>query len=219
MLKLKLVDLSQPITEGIPVYPGDPEFDMKRHADFETDGYNVCSLRMGSHTGTHIDAPLHFVRDGKSIDAFPVQDFAFRGTVLDLRDMEPRQPVTVERLRPFQSRLANADLPLLYFGWDRFWQEPEKMMAHPFLTGEAARWLVEQGARGVGTDGMSIDETGGELFPAHDVFMSAGLFIAENLANLGRISADPALVLLLPLRLVGSDASPIRAVAVEGLDL
>lgn len=211
----RVIDLSHPLHEAIPIYPGDPEFRAEWAVRLEEKGYNVHRICMGSHAGTHIDAPAHFVAGGATVDALPPEDFVLVGTVLDLRDKGPRQPVTVKDLEPFAARLDGVQFPLLYFGWDRYWQDPEQMQAHPFLSGEAARWLADRGVRGVGTDGMSVDETGGEACPAHEELMGRGLLIAENLANLGRIRTARPLLFLLPLPLVGSDASPVRAVALE----
>ena len=212
-MRLTVIDLTHPLDERIPIYPGDPPFRMERAADLHTDGYTVHRLTLGSHAGTHIDAPLHFVPGGASIDAFPVEVFLFRAAVIDLRGRGPRSRVDRRELAAAAGSLEGVELPLLYFGWDQYWRDPEMMMAHPFISGDAAEWLIEQGVRAVGTDGMSIDETGGTDFSAHDAFMGRGLLIAENLANLGQIVGMRSLVLLLPLKLAGCDASPVRAVA------
>lgn len=211
----RIVDLSHPLDEAIPIYPGDPPFRSERAVRLEEMGYNVHRICMGSHAGTHIDAPAHFVAGGATVDALPPEAFVLVGTVLDLRGKGPREAVTAADLEPFAQRLEGVQFPLLYFGWDRHWRDPERMQAHPFLSGEAARWLADRGVRGVGTDGMSVDETGGEACPAHEELMGRGLLIAENLANLGSIRTERPLLFLLPLPLVGSDASPVRAVALE----
>jgi len=214
---IEVIDLTQPLDEQLPVYPGDPTFRMERAADFAADGFVLHRLELGSHAGTHIDAPLHFFEDGASIDAFPVETFVFRAAVIDLRGRQPRTRVERDELAAAAGSLEGVDLALLCFGWDRHWRELDRLMAHPYISGEAAQWLIEQGARAVGTDCMSIDETGGDDFSAHNAFLGRGLLIVENLTNLDQLVGERPLVLVLPLKLVGGDASPVRAVALRGV--
>lgn len=129
--------------------------------------------------------------------------------LVDLRDLGPREPVGWERLRAY----ARPGCALvLHTGWDRSWGTAA-YEDHPYLSAEAARALVEVGVRVVGTDALSVDETGGEAFPAHEALLGAGGVVVENLTNLVAVDHPEPVLSVLPLPLRGVDGSPVRAVA------
>jgi kynurenine formamidase len=214
-----VVDLSHPLADGMPVYPGDPVASIRPATTIAEHGYNVLHVHMGSQTGTHVDAPYHFLQDGARIDELPLELFLGPAVVSDLRGRQPRTPVTWTDLLPVAHRLAPGRMLLLHTGWDAHWGSPE-YSGHPFLDGEAAERVVAAGVRTVGIDALSLDETvpaGSPAagFEAHMAVLGAGGVIVENLRGLELVrSADP-LVSVLPLRLAGADGAPVRAVAFD----
>jgi kynurenine formamidase len=175
----------------------------------ERDGYRVQHVHLGSHSGTHLDAPAHVVEDGATVDELPVHLLVGPAVVVDLRDLGPREPVRWERLAAY----ASPDRMLvLHTGWDRFWGSAT-YEDHPYLDAQAARALVDAGVRTVGIDALSVDETGGELLPAHQALLGAGGVVVENLTNLAAVDHPEPVLSVLPLPLRGCDGSPVRAVA------
>jgi arylformamidase len=211
---MTIVDLSVPIETGMPVYPGDPEVSVRPALTVERDGVNVLGLHLGSHSGTHVDAPKHIDDALPALDEVPLDRFCGPATVVDVRGLPPRAPIGPE---PFRG-VAAGTIVLVATGWSRWWGG-DRYIGHPYLTEGAAALLIERGVRTVGIDALSVDPTPADPaddFPAHRVLLGAHAVIAENLTNLDRLLAAPEgriEVSLLPLRLPGADGAPVRAVA------
>jgi len=210
----RYVDLSVPIATGMPVYPGDPQVELSPTATVATHGCNVLGLRLGSHTGTHVDAPYHIDDSLPKFDELPLDRFVGPAVVVDARDAGPRAPLGPERFADVARRGA---IVLIATGWSARWGT-EAYRDHPYLTAEAARLLAEAGVATVGIEGFSVDPTPDEAFAAHLALCGAGVVIAENLANLSELADAQAAgrsieVSMLPLRLAQADGSPVRAVA------
>ncbi|WP_199522157.1 cyclase family protein [Geodermatophilus marinus] len=215
----RVVDLSHPLEDATPVYPGDPVARLRPAATLAVEGYNVLHVRMGSQTGTHVDAPYHFLEDGARIDELPLELFLGPAVVADVRGKPPHGRIGWADLAPCAERLAPGRMLLLWTGWDRHWGT-DAYLDHPFLTGEAAERLVAAGVRTVGLDALSLDETvvGGEPaegFAAHLAVLGAGGVIVENLRGLDALAGSDPIVSVLPLRLAGADGAPVRAVAFD----
>jgi kynurenine formamidase len=214
-----IVDLSHPLDDATPVYPGDPVARFEPATTIPQHGYNVLHVRMGSQTGTHVDAPFHFLEDGARIDQLPLDLFLAPAVVADVRGKRPHEPVTWADLAPVVERLAPGRMLLLQTGWDAHWGT-DAYFDHPFLDGEAAERVVAAGVRTIGLDALSLDETvlGGEPaggFAAHFAVLGAGGVIVENLTNLAAIGSPEPVVSVLPLRIAGADGAPVRAVAFD----
>ena len=214
-----IVDLSHPLDDDTPVYPGDPVARFEPATTIDEHGYNVLHVRMGSQTGTHVDAPFHFLEDGARIDELPLALFLGPAVVADVRGRAPHAAITWADLVPVADRLGPGRMLLLHTGWDAHWGT-DAYFDHPFLDGDAAERVVAAGIRTVGLDALSLDETvlGGEPaggFAAHFAVLGAGGVIIENLTNLSAVRSPEPVVSVLPLRLAGADGAPVRAVAFD----
>jgi secretion/DNA translocation related TadE-like protein len=215
----RIVDLSHPLDDGTPVYPGDPVARFTPAATVAADGYNLLHVRMGSQTGTHVDAPYHFLEDGARIDELPLDVFLGPAVIADLRGLGPREGIAWRHLAPYADRLGRGRMLVLHTGWDEHWGT-DAYVDHPFLTEDAAVRVVAAGVRTVALDAASPDETVvGDAtphdFPAHRAVLGAGGVIVENLCNLGAVGAVDPVFSVLPLRFTGADGAPVRAVAFE----
>ncbi|MFE6487807.1 cyclase family protein [Streptomyces sp. NPDC057757] len=216
------LDLSVPVVTGMPVYPGDPDVEVSPALRVAQDGVNVLHLRLGSQSGTHVDAPYHVDEAWPTLDELPPERFAGPAVVADVRGLAARAPITPGLLAPALSRarLSRGAVLLLATGWSAHWGTPH-YPAHPWLTPDAARAVLGAGVRTVAVDALSVDPTGGAGLPAHRVLCGAGGVIAENLTGLDRVVAAqeaglPVEVFLFPLRLPGADGAPVRAMARVG---
>jgi kynurenine formamidase len=215
----RIVDLSMPIDERTPFYPGDPEPRVCPASRIDRDGVNVARLDIGSHTGTHCDAPYHFLEDGLRLSQLPLERFVGPGVVVDCSAVPARSPIGWELLAPHGDRFAAGAIVLLRTAWDE--RGAGRVFDHPFLAGDACRRLLEQGVRTIGIDAMNIDATtDGPLdraaFVCHEAISRAGGVIVENLVGLGAIDFDDPWISVLPLRVGGdADGAPTRAVALE----
>ncbi|MEV7323995.1 cyclase family protein [Streptomyces sp. NPDC093970] len=210
---MRLIDLSVPLRTGMPVYPGDPEVDVRPALTAAADGVNVLHVRMGSQSGTHVDAPSH-IEDGLSaLDELPLDRFDGPAHVVDARGLAPRSAIGPDVL----AGVPAGRIVLLATGWSAHWGG-DAYHDHPYLTEEAAALLVARGVRTVGIDALSVDPTPGETLPAHRVLCGADAVIAENLTNLAEVleaqlAGHEVHVSLFPLHLPGADGAPVRAVA------
>lgn len=215
----RVVDLSRRVDDATQVYPGDPEVRLEPATTLAAHGVNVLGVHIGSHSGTHVDAPYHFVEDGARIDELDPRLFVGPAAVLDVRGKGRRERVTAEDLRPYENRLYGGVIAVVRTGWEEHYGTP-LYYDHPFLDRGAAQLLLDAGVRTVAVDALNVDATvlEGEQpdgYPAHHLILGAGGVIAENLANLGAIDFPEPLISLLPIKLGGSDGAPVRAVAME----
>lgn len=215
----RIVDLSLPVLAGMQVYPGDPDVSVRQASRVEQDGFNVLAVELGSHTGTHVDSPFHFVRDGARLDELDPHLFIGPGVIVDATGHGDRQAIGWETLAPHAERLGPGTIVVLRTDWSDRYYGTERYLAHPHLSAESCERLVGAGVRTLAVDALSPDETlvdGGGAFDVHRILLGAGGVIAENLTNLGAVEVDDPLVCLLPLRLAGdADGAPCRAIALE----
>jgi arylformamidase len=221
-MRRRILDVSIPVHTAMIVYPGDPTVELAPAQRIERgDPSNVSTLRLGTHTGTHVDPPAHFLPGGPTADALPLEVLVGPAVVADLRDAEgaigPAEldrlalPDRVERLL---LRTRNSDL------WGR---PPGAAFPDSWigLAADGAGWMVERGVRLAGIDFLSIEppDTGvGVGFPTHLALLEAGVVVVEGL-DLRKAPAGPYELLCLPLRLAGGDGAPARVVLVaEGED-
>lgn len=209
-----LIDLSHPLETGMPVFPGDPEVRIEPALAVPADGVAVARLDLGSHAGTHIDAPAHSIVGGATVDELPLEWLVGEALVVRVADPRPDTAYEVEDLSDaLPERLPPA--VLIATGWDtRFGSDAA--FTHPFVGADLAERLWDAGARVLGVDTLSPDSTpravSGEGLPVHEQWLGRGGAIVENLRGLGQLPANVR-VSLLPLRIFGGDGSPIRAIA------
>ncbi|GAA2907853.1 cyclase family protein [Nonomuraea rubra] len=204
---MALLDLSVPIETGMPVYPGDPEVSIGPALTVARDGVNVLGLHLGSHSGTHVDAPYHLDGSLPTLDELPLERFHGPAAVVDAMGRAPGSPIGPELFE----HVSPGVIVLVATGW------PFGSQDHPFLSAEAASLLVERGVRTVGIDALSVDPTPADAFPAHEALLRAHAVIAENLCGLDRLIGQREVeVSMFPLRIAGGDGSPVRAVARVG---
>jgi kynurenine formamidase len=225
---MKIIDLSHTIHDEIQIYPGDPVPSIKRGLTHEKDYCHVDVLTLGSHTGTHIDAPYHFLKKGKKIDELPVQRFVGDGVLIDVSAKSDRDLIEPGDIEPYASDIAEGDFVVFRTGRDKYFGTA-KYYLHPYLSAEGARLLVKKGVSLVGVDALNVDPTynagkdsdpaAKELpdeeaygYPVHDILLGNDVLIVENLCNLDKIKAVKGVYSFLPLKLKDSDGSPIRAV-------
>jgi kynurenine formamidase len=211
----RLIDLSHPLTESVPIYPGDPEPKIFTATTVAADGYNLSHVHIGTQTGTHIDAPFHFRDQGATVDRMPLELTVGPAIIVPVPGKDPFGEIVLADLEPYRARLAPGRIVLFATGWYER-AGTELFFEHPFLTAEVGRAILDAGVMTIAIDTLNADRTGGEEFPIHDMFADAGGFIAENLAGTAALdsSAEP-LLMLLPLNISGCDGAPIRAVALE----
>lgn len=208
-----LVDLTHTITPEIPMYPGSQEPSLSPSATLAGAGFRETQLSMASHTGTHMDAPSHFLQDGQTLDSLPISQFCGRALVVDVSHLPAGAAVEESFLHDRQAG-RSADFVLFYTGWETRWKNGGYFEdAFPILSREAARYLVSCGLKGVGTDAPSVDRLENGECPIHKILLSGGLVILENLCLKKVAARERFMLFALPLKFERADGAPIRAVA------
>jgi arylformamidase len=203
----KLLDVSVPLVAGMPAYPGNPEFELqpvKRIAG--GDSSNVSRLVMGTHTGTHVDAPKHFFDDGGGVDSLPLDLLLGRARVVEI---PKRGGIGSEELAAAGLR---EDLRvLLKTPNSALWNDPGFHPEYTHLTEEGAQYLVGQGVKVIGVDYLSVEQFKKAGAPAHRALLSNGVLIIEGL-NLSEAEPGMYEMYCLPLRVGGGDGAPARVI-------
>ena len=206
---MKIIDISQPVGAGIAVWPGDQPFELQwTMAQARGDSVNVAAITWSVHTGTHTDGGYHVAAEGSRAAELPLDAFVGKTLVIDVRG----RAVLDERV--LDDVALNGAVRVLFRTRDRI---DETVFPRDFLAPsvELARRLVEQGVRLVGSDAPSMDHVDSRTLAAHHVLVAAGVAILENLV-LSEVPAGVYILIALPLKLVEADASPVRAVLIEG---
>lgn len=211
-MKMDWIDLSLDLEQGIPVYPGDPAFSRQAFLTHEQDGLQASILSMSCHTGTHLDAPRHFLADGVTIDQLPIDRLIGPAFVADLAWI-PGRLLDLDELD--LSGMQDGDMLILATGWDSragcecYYQDI------PCFAPGSSQWLIQKGIRVLGLDLPTVVEASQPTDPAlmHRLLLGHEIIIIESLARLTPLAGQRIWLHAVPLRLVGSDGSPVRAYA------
>ncbi len=200
---MKIVDLSVAVNEQTPVYPGDPATKIEPAGVFKRDGYNDHYISLGTHVGTHIDAPKHMIVDGNTLDQTPIEQFIGRGRYTEVNksfDLEVVKAAGIEA----------DDIVLFHTGMSDQYDKPVYMEEYPVMSVEIANYLVATGIKMVGVDTCSVDNKEG--FPIHKILLGSSVLIIENLTNLAELADKDFTVYALPIK-VQVDGAPARVIA------
>jgi kynurenine formamidase len=171
---------------------------------------NSSRIAIGIHCGTHMDAPFHFVGNGRTIDQVPLQRLVGPAVLADLRKAAKDGVIEKNDLADFYAELKKTRRIVINTGWSGAWGKPNYFTDHPVLTSEAAQFLVDSGVQLVGIDAPSVDRP---PFPAHIPLLGSDIVIVENLTNLDAIESEVFELIVLPLKISSREGSPVRAIA------
>ncbi|NSW78983.1 MAG: cyclase family protein [Chthonomonadetes bacterium] len=207
---MEWIDLTVPLKEGMPNYPGDQPFRLRpllRIAEGKV--CNLSAIEMGTHTGTHVDPPWHFIPDGATVDQLSLDLLIGRAYVVSVRGVPA---VTADAL---QAAGIPGDAERLLIQTDNsfgVWEKPDFQPDFVYLAPDAAEWIVSRGIQLVGIDYLSVEQFRAPEPRAHRTLLGAGIIIVEGL-NLRELEPGWVRFICLPLRIEGVDGAPARAVA------
>ena len=209
----KITDLTLTLYDGMRGLETEPR------TLFADTGYNTTTLHLYSHAGTHMDAPLHFVPDGDTIDHVDLHVCIGPAEVIDVSHKEPNSRISVEDLAAHDERLYPGARLLLRTDWYKH-AEMEDYRSHmPRISAELAHFLVERRIALLGVETPSVaslrEGCGAELTQVHQILLKGGVTIVESLAHLDALTQDTVHLTVLPLKIRGCDGAPVRAVAIE----
>jgi len=213
---VKPIDLTLTISENLPSFPGSPVPKFIPWAKIKTDGYNLELLFLSSHSGTHMDAPFHFVKDGLKIHQIDANRFVRDAVILKLKK-GPNQSITKKDIIQFEKKfgkIPNDATIIIATGWYKNLIKKTYFEKNPGLSSSAADYLSSKKINLVGIDSPSIDVGSNKEFSVHKILSKNNIIIVENLANLEKIKGSKFKFIALPLKLKDATGSPIRAIAI-----
>ena len=215
---MQLIDLSHPYRDGMFSQRLFPPVRVERCVRYEDRGVNVTCISAAVHAGTHVDAPCHFIPGGLSVDQLDLARVTGPAVCWEVaqRADEEIGVADLERCRPPAER---GDIVFVSTGWDvHFATDHDLYHHHPYLSIDAAAWLVERRVKMVALDVATPDmpeaiRQAGFDWPVHHLLLAAGILIAENLAHLHLVAGRRFNAFALPIPIAGSDGAPARIVA------
>lgn len=218
---MRLIDLSIPWGPEIEPVPNNPRIFYVPINQHELQGYSTGYATFSIHTGTHIDAPYHFIRDGLTMEQVPLEWLNGPAVLLDLRTMtRPGRAFTVEIIRTAAGNPAELRdrRVVLWSGWaQEKWNDPAFYRDNPYLSNEGAQWLVDSGARALAVD-FAVDggppkPPGQPKYPVHLITLGADVCLIENLINLDKIGRRHFTLIAMPVPIKGGNGGPARVAA------
>ncbi len=202
----RIHDVTVPLVPGLPVFPGDPPVSIEAVQRAGEASYGLARLSFTTHSGTHVDAPAHFVAGGTTVDALPLEILMGKTRVVELLARERVERADLEALD-----LRDDLRVLLKTRMSGQLLKPGYQEDHVYLDEDAALYLVQAGLKLVGFDYLSIDRFGHAGFPAHHALLGAGVIVVEGL-DLSEVEPGEYDMACLPLRVGGGDGAPARVV-------
>jgi arylformamidase len=203
----KIYDISVDIQMGMPTYPGDAKFRDRKLKSVQQDGYEIHRITMGNHTGTHVDAPAHFIQDGATVDELPLDILNGRALVIEIANKEK---VTLEEIQ--ELKLENCFRILLKTRNSSLWKSRKRFQKnYVYLTLDAAKYLAENDIKLIGFDYLSIEKFGDSEHPVHRYLLGNQIIILEGL-NLADVDEGEYEMSCLPMKLAGMDGAPARVI-------
>ena len=212
---MKILDLTLTISNKIPTFPGSPQPNFIPWEKIKDDGYNLELLFLSSHTGTHLDAPYHFLEKGAKIHEISLKKLVSNAVLIKSRKKR-NETITKTDIQKFEKKhgkIESFSSVVFWTGWQRNLQKDNYFTKNPGLSVSAAKYLASKKVSLVGIDSPSIDLGTDSKISVHHVFSKKGILIVENLANLEKIKSSKFHLVVLPLKLKNATGSPVRAIA------
>lgn len=207
----KWVDLSLDLYHGAPTFASDPKCGIIPHGTTDGLGYNITQLSISTHQGTHLDAPFHFLDEGKTVDELDLNKCIGEALLVDLSHKQPKEAITVEDFAHVADQIGEGTLLIYRTDWFKQFPHKHYFSDFPYMTIELAKWLAERKIGMIGMDVPTPNPT--DYDPVHKILLGAEIVIVEGLANLGNVGKDKFFFMAAPLKITGRDGSPVRALA------
>ncbi len=211
MIDRKIIDLTLPIVSGVKGVSID------QAKTLDKDGWNATTLHLYSHSGTHMDAPVHFEVNDQTIDQLSVARFISEAWVVNLTHIKPKESITVAHLGTIAEKVEEGQSLLLHTGWSKKLGTEEYRDALPRISTELAHWLGEKKVNILGVEPPSVADVNNikEVTEVHTILMKNDIIIVEGLTNLEALSQPKVTLVALPLKVENGDGAPARIIAIE----
>ncbi|MBT3318335.1 MAG: cyclase family protein [Clostridia bacterium] len=207
-----IIDLTADIMDGALAPPGDPPYSITPHSDIATDGFNLSKVTFGTHQGTHIDAPSHMIDGAQSISDIPASRFVVLAVMANLSHLPRGSTIDIAHLLPYKSDIKPGMGIIIQTGWDKHLNTNQYFTDSPCISPKLAAWFVD---KQIGLLGIDMPcPCAADWQRVHKTLLGGDILIVEGLVNLSALNSDPFTFCALPLKLIGADGSPARAIAI-----
>ena len=211
---MKVIDLTYTIKEEMTVFPGTEMPKLINTSNYEKDGFRETSISIYSHVGTHMDPPAHIYPDRTTLDEFPASQFVGKGLVIDCRDLNEGEDITLDCILKYGKKAEEVDFLLFNTGWDKYWGTDKYFGDYPCVNDNVLDYVVNGNYKGIGFDTIGIDPVLDENLSRHKkLFKDKDIVNIENLKNLELCGEEIFNFSCNPLKIEKSDGAPVRAIA------
>lgn len=194
---MALIDLTYPLTNSMKEYPGDPKTKLKK---IDNDDCTLFQLTTGLHTGTHMDAPYHYFKNGSKISELNLEDFIGKAKIIKSNEK------IINTTEPLE------EIVIINTGWSKYWGKDSYFIDYPYLSLEFSERLIEENVKGIAIDTCSVDKQ--DMSKIHEKLLKNNIWIVENIANSDKLKGKYYKSYFIPLN-IEAEASPIRAFVKE----
>ena len=214
-IDVKPIDLTLTISESIPSFPGSPKPQFISWSNLKDDGYNLELLFLSTHTGTHLDAPFHFTKNGMKIHQIPLNRLLGKAVLIKLEKTKNSKisKLDITLFEKKNGEITNNSSVFFNTGCQKNLKKDNYFTENPGLDSSAAKYLASKKINLVGIDSPSIDLGKDVSFNVHHILSKNNILIVENLTNLNKILTKEFNFTILPLKLKDATGSPVRAIA------
>ncbi len=208
---MRVIDLSLDVNNDLP------GVDISVAKRLEVEGWNATTLSLYSHCGTHMDAPRHFLPEGATLDLQDLSVCVGMATLVNVAPAQPKQLIEVSDLGPLVDTIEPGARLLFRTDWHKRYGTPEYRNELPRISLDLAHWLVDRKVALIGVEPPSVADVNNkqELTEVHQTLFRGNVLIVEGLAHLDQITAPQFQFIALPMKIIGGDGSPVRAIAIE----
>lgn len=209
-----ILDLTREISTDTKVFPSSPLPKFITWNKMEIHNYHSGVIFMSTHTGTHMDAPSHFINGVSSIDKIPIDRFISRSILVKITKASD-ELITAAEIEASNVKILEGDSVVFSTSWENEVNKEYYFSHSPGLSEDAAEYLINKKVNAACIDSPSIDRGSDNNFPVHKLLLNKEILIVENLCNLGKIDSQNFTLIMIPLKLSGASGSPIRAIAID----
>jgi len=211
---MRVIDLSHEIYHEMKVFPADPPVGILTHHNYGNIGYHVSQVIIGTHSGTHVDVPLHRFPGGTPVDKAGIEKFFGNALIIDLTFLKRNEEITIQHLEEHQRDIEQSDIILFKTNWSKYFGTEEFFTDFNGISEDAAVWITSRKIKMIGLESPSVHPIKHQLI--HDCFLKKEIIVLESLNNLNEIKGKYVQLFAVPLKLKDLDGSPVRAFAIEG---
>ncbi|MEM0314157.1 MAG: cyclase family protein [Candidatus Bathyarchaeia archaeon] len=211
--KITIIDLSYSIEGTMMVYPGLSRPVLEWLAIYDQEGFWSSKITIPVHVGTHIDAPKHFIRDGISVDQLALNRIVGEAVLCNVIDRQTNV-ITARDLEKFDNLIEPGVIVVINTEIHKKYGSYVFLKEHPYLSTDAAKWLVQKKIQALGVDMITVDRIGDTKAECHRIILGAGIPVVEGLTNLEKLWLQRFWFVALPLKIQNGEAAPCRVIAI-----